>query len=518
MRSRPAALCRRALCAAALASAALLCGCTVGPSFRRPSPPAPSGYLPPGESRPIGPAVAAAEQRAPAAGRYGQQIELGATGAREWWRLFHAPALDALIRRALKDNHDLAAAQASLEEAQELVAAQSGRRYPQVALNAATGREKYGAEFLGPLAFPPFTSEAVGTSVSYLLDYDGALRRSVEESQALAQYQRSELAAAGLSLTGSVGSEAVVIAATRAEIRAAAGLLAEDRDNLELVRTAFANGSVSRLDVLTAQSQLASDQTLLPPLEQQLAVARHALAALLGSPPADWSQPDIDLAALTLPRMIPVSVPSQLIRRRPDILAAEAQLHAATAAVGVATANLYPQIDLTASLSRESLKPGQLFNASSTAWSLVASLTAPLFDGGTLRAERRATLDALHARADRYQQVVLDAFGQVADLLDALDHDAQLLAAQANARDTSEINLELARESYGEGNTGLLQVLDAERQRQRADLGFLQAQARQYLDTIQLLLAAGGGLPRASYAAAPHATASVGMLADHADD
>ena len=397
-----------------------------------------------------------------------------------------------MLFRSVADNRDLAAAKATLAQARELVAAQSGQLYPQIGLQAGTGRQKYGAEFLGTFAVAPFTYEAVGASVHYMLDYAGAIARSIEERKALEQYQRSELAAAQLTLTGDVASEAVIIAATRGEIRAAAELLSEDRNNVDLVQTAFVNGSVSKLDVLTAQSQLAGDQALLPPLSQQLAVARHALAVLLGQAPAQWSQPDLELAAMRLPRELPVSVPSQLVRRRPDILAAEAQLHAATAAVGVATANLYPQIALTATLGQQALTPAKLFDTSSAAWSLIAGLTQPLFDGGTLRAERRAALDALHASAARYQQVVLDSFDQVADLLDALDHDAQLVAAQANARATSQASLELARQSYQAGNSGLLQVLDAQRERQRAQLGFLEAQTRQYLDTIQLLLAVGG--------------------------
>ncbi|MGA7538783.1 MAG: efflux transporter outer membrane subunit [Steroidobacteraceae bacterium] len=481
--------------AAAMAVAMVLGGCAVGPNFHRPGAPAASAYRAAGESHPVGKAAAAAQQRAPAAGPYAQQILLGASTVSDWWTLFDSPGLDELMQRALADNLDLAAAKATLAQAQELVAAQSGRFLPQVGFQASSGRQKYGKQFLGTLvpSVPPFTYEAFGANVSYTLDYDGAVARSVEEQKALEQYQRSELSAARLTLTGDVTSEVIIIATTRGEIRAAAQLLAEDRDNLRLVQTAFDNGSVSKLDVLTAQSQLASDQTLLPPLYQQLAMARHALAVLLGRPPAEWSQPDLELAQLRLPRKLPVSVPSQLVRRRPDIRAAEAQLHAATAAVGVATANLYPQIALTAALAQEALTPAQLFNASSTAWSLIAGLTQPLFDGGTLRAQRRASLDALHASAARYQQVVLDSFGQVADLLDALDHDAQLVAAQANARDTSEATLELSRQSYQAGNSGLLQVLDAQRERQRAELGFLRAQSRQYLDTIQLLLAVGGG-------------------------
>ena len=480
--------------ASGLAVAAILSACTVGPSFHRPAAPTTSAYRPAAESNPVGTAAETAARQAPATGPYAQRILLGAPAAPRWWTLFDSQQLDELVRRAIADNRNLAAERATLAQARELVAAQTGRLFPQVGLQAGLGRQQYGKQFLGSLVphVSPFTYESFGATVSYTLDYDGGIARSIEEQKALQQYRQSELEAAQLTLTGDVASEAVVIAATRGEIGAAAELLSEDRNNVRLVRTAFANGSVSKLDVLTAQSQLASDQTLLPPLYQQLAVARHALAVLLGDPPAQWSQPDLELTDLRLPPQLPVSVPSQLVRSRPDILAAEAQLHAATAAVGVATANLYPQIPLTATLGQQALTPGKLFDASSTAWSLIAGLTEPLFDGGTLRAERRASLDALQASAERYRQVVLDSFGQVADLLDALDHDAQLVAAQANARDTSQASLELARQSYQAGNSGILQVLDAQRERQRAELGFLEAQSHQYLDTIQLLLAVGG--------------------------
>jgi outer membrane protein TolC len=191
-----------------------------------------------------------------------------------------------------------------------------------------------------------------------------------------------------------------------------------------------------------------------------------------------------------------VRLPSELVHRRPDILAAEAQLHAATAAVGVATANLYPQIVLSATggMQHEGLAVDHLFDSTSAAWTLISGLTAPVFDGGTRRAERRAAVDELRSRAERYQQTVLLSFGEVADLLDALVHDAGLLAAQANALQTAENSLDLARESYRAGNAGLLQILDAQRQRQQAQLGFVRAQAQQYLDTIQLLLAVGGTL------------------------
>jgi NodT family efflux transporter outer membrane factor (OMF) lipoprotein len=462
---------------------AALSACKVGPSFERPRTPAPSTYTEPSQ----GPAAPA---------DFAQQIVLGQSPSAEWWAPFHSPQLDAMISRAVAHNHTLAAARASLDEARELARAASGARYPQVNLAAGAGRQKYGKEFLGDLfVLPPFGYVALGGAVSYTIDYNGGVARSIEQQQALAQYQRSEVDATYLVLTGSVVTQALTAASLHEQIDAVGELLAEDRLNLGLVRTAFENGSVSRVDVLTAQSQLASDETLLPPLRQQLSAARHALALLVGETPAAWQPPSLVLTDLTLPRRLPVSLPSELAHRRPDILAAEAQLHAATAAVGVATANLYPQITLSATGGFQSLPGAQLFSRSNTAWTLISGVTAPLYNGGRLRAERRAALDELEASAARYQQVVLDSFGQVADVLDALTHDAELLAAQTNANSAAEADVQLARESYSEGNSGLLEVIDAQRRRLTAQLGLLRAEAQQYLDTAQLSLALGGSVP-----------------------
>jgi NodT family efflux transporter outer membrane factor (OMF) lipoprotein len=471
----------RIACAACIACA-VLSACTVGPSFKRPSAPQPSSYTSPGEPEASGGAD------------FTQRIVLGGTPAAEWWTLFRSPQLDGLIGQAVTDNHTLAAARAALDEAQELVKAEAGASYPQVSLDGGLGRQKYGKEFLGSVfVLPPFSYLAAGATVSYTVDYLGGVTRSVEQRHALAQYQRSEVDAAYLALTGSVVLQAMDAAAARAEIEAIAKLVSEDRDNLDLVRTEYENGSVSRVDVLTAQSQLASDETLLPPVRERLDVARHALAVLIGKAPADWTAPQLELASLALPRELPVSLPSELVHRRPDILAAEAQLHAATAAVGVATANLYPQINLTATGGLESLPFQQLFDSSNAAWTLISGITAPVFEGGRLRAEQRAAVDQLRASAAQYQQVVLQSFGQVADLLDALRHDSELLAAQSNALTAAEGSAELARESYKAGNSGLLDVLDAQRQRLAAQLGLVRAQAQQYVDTAELFLALGGG-------------------------
>ena len=469
-------------CAAGVAALALT-GCAVGPAFHRPPVPLEAHYRPPGE-------LVRGEH--PPHAPYRQHVTLRGGSAVRWWRLFRSPQLDALVRQALADNHDVAAARAALARAHELVTVGGAARFPQIGLNSGTGREKYGAEFLGPNAFAPFSYVAAGVSVDYLLDYIGKTRRTIEEARSFEQYQRSELAATRLVLTGEVVSQAVIVATTRAQIRAVRGLLAQDRANVALVRGAVAAGSEPRLDVLTAQTQLASDETLLPPLYQKLTTAEHALAVLLGRAPAAWREPELTLRRMTLPTRVPVSVPSELLKRRPDIQAAEAQLRAATAAVGVATANLYPQIMLSGTLSEEALRPQHLFDASSLAWSLIGGLTAPLFEGGKLHAERRAALDVLHERADLYQQVVVSAFGQVADALDALRHDAELRAAQARALELSRRRLALERASYRAGSSGLLPVLDAQRQRERAELGLLGAEQRQYLDTIRLLLAAGG--------------------------
>ena len=502
--TRPANPLRVAAIGAALLFSVLFGGCVAGPSFHRPRLAPPARYRPSSES-----ASAAARQSPAGVARYRQRIERGGRQILPWWTLFRSPQLDALIRQALSDNHDLAADEAAVAQARQMVAVAGAGRYPQVAADASGGRQKYGANFLGPEVFPPFSYVAFGANVSYRLDYIGAVARTLEERRALVRYRESELQAARLVLSGEVASQAVAIAATRAEIGAVKGLLAEDRANLRLVRSAVEAGSVARLDVLTARTQLASDQTLLPPLYQRLAVARHALSVLLARPPAQWSAPDPTLRQFTLPRSVPVAVPSQLVRRRPDILAAQAQLHAATAAVGIATANLYPRIDLTASLTEAALRPSALFGPGSLAWSLIGGVTEPLFDGGRLRAERRAALDVLNERAQAYQQVVLVAFRQVADALDALRYDADLLAAQAHARALSRSRLALERDSYRAGNTGLLPVLDAERQRERADLGLLQAEERQYLDTIRLLLASGGPLTRTSYGKASPAGTGV---------
>jgi NodT family efflux transporter outer membrane factor (OMF) lipoprotein len=469
---------------AALLMYAVLSGCTVGPNFTRPTPPAADGYVAP----------AAAESH-PQATDAAQHAVLGRQIEGSWWSLFRSEAIDAVVAQAVQHNRTLEASTATLRQARDLALASEGARYPQVGLTAGIGRQKYGQELFGSsFNLPPFTYFAVGPTVSYTLDA-GGIARTIEQQRAEAEMTQHQLDAAYLTVTGQAVMQTLNIASARAQIATIETILQQDKDNLKLVQTAFDEGSTARIDVVSAQSQLASDMALLPPLRQELARAHHALSVVLGRAPSSALPPDLDLIQVTLPSEIPVSLPSELAHRRPDILAAEARLHAATSAVGVAESNLYPKIQLNGSVGQQAVNAGDLFNASNTAWSLISGLTMPLFDGGTLRAQKRAAVESMHASAAYYEQTVLEAFGQVADLLDALNHDAEQLEAQAHAQEAAQSNLDLARASYAEGNVGVIQVLDAQRAFQQARLGFVRSEAQRYLDTVQLFLALGGTPP-----------------------
>jgi NodT family efflux transporter outer membrane factor (OMF) lipoprotein len=476
---------------ALMLSSVFFSGCAAGPDFSRPAAPTAARYT----AETLRGEGASADDKV-------QHIALGQEIEGEWWTLFRSDVIDQLVTQAVDHNRSLAASMATLAQAQELALARAGSQYPQVDLTAGVGRQQYGTEFLGGIKLRPFTYFAVGPTVSYTLDYTGGVARGVEQQYALAEVERHQLDAAYLTVTGQAVMQTLAIASARAQIATVETILAQDRDNLRLVQTAFDNGSVAREDVVSAQSQIANDTTLLPSLRQDLARARHALSVVLGRAPASELPDDVDLAQITLPLQVPVSLPSELAHRRPDILAAEAQLHAATSAVGVAQSNLYPKIQLSASVGQQSLKPDQLFDRASNAWSIISGLTAPIFDGGTLRAEKRAAVDAMRASAAHYEQTVLEAFAQVADLLEALDHDAEQLDAQAQAQQAAQSSLDLARESYREGNAGVLLVLDAERSYQQARLGYVRAVVQRYMDTVQLFLALGGTSPGAPVAVA----------------
>lgn len=465
--------------------ALLLSGCKLGPNFASPRGPSTTGYTSPGEPN-LPTAVSGGQAR--------QRLAVGAKVAADWWTIFHSPALNQVMKEALADSPTIAQAQATLVEAQEQVAAVAGGLLPQVDLAAGVSRQAVNVEVSGtprgPVSLNVFQ---IGPTVNYALDVFGGLKRQVESQQAQADVSQYQLAAAYLSLTGNVALQAITIASVRAEIKTIDRIIADDEKNLALVRTAQQAGTENEVDVTTAQSQLANDRTLIPPLEQQLSVARHALSVFAGKSPASWAPPEFDLDRLAVPRVLPVSLPSQLVRQRPDILAAEAQLHVASADIGVATANLYPNFTISANVTQAATHLNNFFSSVYTGYGIGPELAAPIFHGGTLKARQRAAYAAFDAAFATYRQTVLQAFGQVADALQALLHDNQNVAAQTQAATIAAKALSLSRLSFQAGNATLLQVLDAERLADQANIGLVQALSRRELDTAQLFVALGSG-------------------------
>jgi len=463
--------------------AGLISGCAVGPDFARPAAPDLTGY----EAEPV--SLPAPGDPDPA------QRFAGGAVARRWWELFQSPALDEVLTLAVADSPTLVSARATLAQAEEVVVATRAAYYPQVDL-ATTGNWQFsrslsstgrGSSGSNSLVTSMFT---IGPALTYTPDLFGHTRRLVEQQSAQAENQARQLAAAYLTLTADTVTRAVTIASTSAQIKAVNDVIAADEHNLELVRIAFTAGSVARTDVLSAESQLAGDRTLLPPLLQQLSVARHALSVLVGKTPAEWSPPDFELETLTLPDELPVTVPSELVRRRPDILAAEAQLHAASAAIGVATAQLYPSVTISPSWVLQAV--GGPVAAPSILGSIAGDIVAPIFHGGALKAQQRAARDAYESELGVYHQTLLVAFGQVADILRALQHDAELLGSETAAVTASKASLELAQDAYAAGRGSLVQVLDAQRLYAQALVGYARAKGQRYLDTVLLFEAMGG--------------------------
>ena len=491
----------------------LLQSCVVGPSWKAPAPPDVGAYLPPEPATPppdssqsaarsaqpaspANPGTPAAAASPPTAGGAGgaespaiasQRIALGREIPDQWWNLFHSQRLDETLRQAIAASYSLAAARATLAQAQEAILEARAALFPQADLGASArrGTGAGGARGVSNLF-------SLGPTASYSIDAFGGTRRRVEQETALAAAQRYQLAAAYLTLTGNTVTEAITIASTRFQIATVEDLIKNDQKNLDLVQREFDAGKVARSEVLTAAAQLESDRIQLPTLNQQLSVARHALSVLAGRPPGQGSPPDFDIDELALPDDLPLSLPSELVRRRPDILAAEAELHADSAAIGVATAQLYPSITLSASLAQDALTLAGLFQAAGRTWSVGGSLDAPLYHGGALNAQRRAAIDAYQAQLATYQQTVLLAFGQVADTLSALQHDAESVAVSQRARDIAARSLALQRSSYAAGKTSALQLISAENTYSETRLSYVRAVGQRLADTAQLFIAAGG--------------------------
>ena len=453
----------------AVLASAFLSACTVGPDFVPPAAPVSQHYDRQAEDR----------------------LSLNGKIDSDWWSAFHSPKLDQTMQKAIDGSFDLALADARIAQASEGVRAAAGGLYPQVDFGGQIGRARAAA------SPAPSTSSfyAVGPVVSFDLDLFGGTKRQIEQQEAAAEAERHRFDAAWLTLTGDVATQAMLFASAQAQIDAVQVLLADDRKNLDLLRTAHLQGGVALPDVALAETQLAQDQTLLPPLAQQRDAARHALSVLAGQGPADWVAPDFALADFELPSDLPVSLPSELAHDRPDILEAESELHASSAAIGVATADMYPHLTLSGSVTQA----GVPFQAGTTLWSTAAGLAGPIFHGGTLEANRQGAVDGYQASLAAYRRTVVRALGQVADVLQALNHDAEEYSAQERSLESAGTSLRLSRDGYRVGETGSLQVLESERAYQRAVLGQIQAKTARYLDSVQLFVALGGNSKTAGY-------------------
>jgi len=468
-----------ALAAIALAS------CAIGPDFKRPE--APSGGRYTDESMPA--ATAASDVAHGGA----QQFAAGGALQQQWWTLFHSEPLDHLIEQALRDSPTVASAQATLRQAQETLVAGRGATWPAVNGQASVQREQFPGASIGQSGTFLFTLYNASVNVSYTLDVFGAIRRQLEALQAQVDSADFQLQATYMTLTSNVATTAIREASLRAQIQATEDIEKLQQDQLQIVERRFNLGAVTKSDVLSQRTALAQTRATLPGLQRQLSQLRHQLALYAGQAPEAAGLPSFELEGLELPLQLPVSVPSDLVRQRPDILSAEALLHAASARVGVATANLYPQITLSGNVGWEALKASQLFTGDSNVWGIGPGLLAPIFEGGQLRANRRAAIAAFDAAAANYRQTVLTAFSNVADALRALQTDALALQAQVEAQRQAREAFNMASYQFNVGGTSYLTLLNAQQQVQQTRIAVVQAQADRFADTVALFQALGGG-------------------------
>ena len=462
----------------------MLGGCAVGPDFVRPTPPGTDRYT--SEAQPA--ATVKADDQA-------QHFTPGAEIPAGWWKLFQSTQLDAVVQQAISNNPTLQAAEASLRQSQDNLRAGYGLYFPQGQAGVSASRqlsaaplEQSGSKTSGTV-FNLFT--ASGT-ISYTLDVFGGKRRTVEGLRAQADSQRYESKAAYVTLSANVVNTSIARAAYAAQIRATEQLIELEKQQLHLAETQFRAGTASYSTALSVRSLLAANQALLAPLEQNASQAEHLLATLEGVVPSKATLPDIDLTGLSLPMDLPVSLPSDLVRQRPDILSDEALMHVASANIGIATAAMYPSISLSGTYGGASTTLASL-SAVSKFWSIGPTVTTPVFQGNSLWYARRASMDAYQQSQATYRQTVLGAFEQVADSLKALEHDAEGLQAQVEAKRAAGEALNLLQVNYRAGLVAYPDVLTADVQYHQATIAYLQTVAQRQQDTVALFVALGGG-------------------------
>lgn len=467
----------------------LVAGCMVGPNFKKPAAPDANGYT----TTPL----STTSNTASVAGGEPQHFEKIDIPA-EWWELFQSRALNDLIERSLKANPDIKAAQAALTVACENVLAQKGAFYPTVSGSFSASRHKTSQELSpatasGALYYSLYTHQV---TVSYVPDVFGLNRRTVESLQAQAEQARFALIASHITLSSNVAAAAIQEASLRAQIDATRQLIAVNSNLVQVVRNQLAKHAVTRADLAAQESQLAQIKATLPPQEKQLAQQRNLLAALSGGFPSEKLVEGFQLSSLQLPQKLPVSLPSQLVEQRPDVRQAEENMHSASAQIGVAVANRLPNLNLTADAGTMALTAAKMFSAGAGFWDLGASVTQPIFQGGTLLHKQRAAQAAYVQAAEQYRGTVVTAFQNVADTLNALQRDADALKSAAASADAAKVTLDLTRRQLETGatsETNQLALLNAEQAYQQAVINLVQARANRYADTAALFQALGGG-------------------------
>jgi NodT family efflux transporter outer membrane factor (OMF) lipoprotein len=472
-----------------LAVVLALAGCAVGPDFERPAAPDVEGYTPsPLSSKTASAAVTGGEEQ-----RFVQGLDIPG----QWWTLFHSEPLNTLIDQALKNNPTLPAAEAALRQAWENVYAAEGAFFPTAVVGYSPSRNKTptGVVFTSASSGKPwFTLHTTQVVVTYAPDVFGGTRREVESLIATAEFQRFQVEAAYLTLTSNVVAAAVQEASLRGQIAATEEIIKIETQAVDILRKQLKLGQVAGADVAAVEATLAQARATLPPLQKQLTVQRDLLTALIGRFPSQQPPEKFELASLQLPQDLPISLPSKLVEQRPDIQSAEAQLHAASAQIGVAIAAQLPQFTLSANAGTTANQIGQLFITPGTAfWTVAGNVAQTIFDAGTLLHKKRAADAVFDQTAAMYRSTVITAFQNVADALHAVQSDAETLAAAVAAERAAAKSLEIARRQLQLGAIGYLSLLTAQNTYQTALVALVQAQAARYADTAALFQALGGG-------------------------
>ncbi|MDM0006711.1 efflux transporter outer membrane subunit [Variovorax sp. J22G73] len=475
------------LAATAMTSIAALGGCAVGPDYVRPPLKLPASYT----ATPAPASTDPAQAEGVPLSRLSPELDVSA----QWWQAFRSEPLNALVVQSLAGNPNIEAADAALRVAQENEAADRAAFWPSVGVGYSPTRQRVADAVASPVASNAnlYTLHTAQVTVSYAPDVFGGTRRQVESAQAQTEQQRFQSVAAKLSLSSNVVAAAITEASLRAQQRATQAIVADQKEVLQAYRKQQQLGQVALADVDAQEASLAATEATLPPLDKQLAQQRNLLATLAGRYPSEGVAAQFDLDALQLPTELPLTLPSTLVEHRPDVRAAEAQLQAASAAIGVAVAARLPNVTLGVNYGSSAYTLSQLFKSSSLFWTLAASVTQPVFDGGALRHKEAAARAAFDQAAAQYRATVLGAFRDVANTLEAIDADTRTLQAALKAERTASQSLARTRTQVRLGDASALSLRVAQQAQQQAQLNLVQARALRLTDAAALFQALGGG-------------------------